>query len=174
MVTSASVRVEDYLRANYDPDVEYVDGRLVERHVGEYLHSRLQALIVMALGLREQERRFRVLTEQRVRVSDEPRYRIPDVCVKALPHEVTPILERPDLVIEIVSPDDEVPEMLTKIGDYLGAGIPHIWVVDPFKRTLAEASQAGIQRPSGQVLATPLVGEIDFGLLFEKLDEPAQ
>jgi Uma2 family endonuclease len=78
------------------------------------------------------------------------------------------------LAIEIVSPDDEVPEMLTKIGDYLAAGIPHVWVVDPYKRTLVEADQAGIRRPARQALATPLVGEIDFALLFQQLDEPAE
>jgi Uma2 family endonuclease len=174
MATSAAIPVEEYLRTAYDPDMEYVDGQLVERHVGEYLHSRLQFLIAMALGLRERERRFRVLTEQRVQVNEEPRYRIPDICVKALPHQVTPILTQPDLAIEIVSPDDEVPEMLAKIGDYLAAGIPHVWVVDPYKRMLVEADQAGIRRPASQVLATPLVGEVDFALLFQQLDEPAE
>ena len=174
MATFTSVPVEEYLRTFYDPDREYVDGQLVERHVGEYFHSLLQSLIAMTLGLRARERRFRVFTELRVQVSDEPRYRIPDISVKALPHEVTPILRQPDLVIEIVSPDDEVPEMLTKIGDYLAAGIPYIWVVDPYKRTLAEADGARIRRPSTQVLATPLVGEIDFASLFQQLDEPAQ
>jgi Uma2 family endonuclease len=94
--------------------------------------------------------------------------------VKALPHQVTPILTQPDLAIEIVSPDDEVPEMLAKIGDYLAAGIPHVWVVDPYKRTLVEADQAGIRRPASRLLATPLVGEIDFALLFQQLDEPAE
>ena len=79
------------------------------------------------------------MTGQRVRVNEEPRYRIPDICVKALPHPVTPILTQPDLAIEIVSPDDEVPEMLAKIGDYLAAGIPHVWVVDPYKRTWPKA-----------------------------------
>jgi Uma2 family endonuclease len=145
----------------------------VDRHVGEYTHSRLQFLIAMILGSRERVRRFRTFTEVRVRVSDEPRYRIPDICVKALPHEPAPILIRPDLVIEVVSPDDEVQEMLTKIGDYLAAGIPHIWVVDPYKRTLIEADQAGIRRPAAQILATPLGGEIDFAPLFQQLDEPA-
>ena len=174
MATFTSVPVEEYLRTYYDPDREYVDGQLVERHVGEYFHSLLQSLIAMALGLRARERRFRVFTALRVQVSDEPRYRIPDICVKALPHEVTPILLQPDLVIEVVSPDDEVPEMLTKIGDYLAAGIPYIWVVDPYKRTLAEADAAGIRRPPTQVLATPLVGEIDFASLFQQLDEPTQ
>ena len=109
-----------------------------------------------------QARRFRVCTELRVRVSDEPRYRIPDICVKALPHEITSVLVRLDLAIEILSPDDEVPDMLAKVGDYLAAGIPHIWIVDPYKHTLAEADQAGIRRPTTLVLATPLVGEIDY------------
>jgi Uma2 family endonuclease len=174
MATSSAVPVEEYLRTSYDPDMEFLDGRLVERHVGEYFHSRLQTLIVMALGLREQERRFRVFTAQRVQVGDRPRYRIPDICVKALPHQITPILRQPDLAIEVVSPDDEAAEMLTKIGDYLAAGIPHIWVVDPYKRTLVEADQNGIRRPEQQLLATPLVGEIDFAALFQQLDEPAE
>ena len=174
MATSSAVPVEEYLRTSYDPDMEFLDGQLVERHVGEYFHSRLQSLIAMALGLRERERRFRVFTEQRVQVGDRPRYRIPDICVKALPHQITPILRQPDLAIEVVSPDDEAAEMLTKIGDYLAAGIPHIWVVDPYKRTLVEADQNGIRRPEQQLLATPLVGEIDFAGLFQQLDEPAE
>jgi hypothetical protein len=47
-------------------------------------------------------------------------------------------------------------------------------VVDPYKRTLVEADQAGIRRPARQALATPLVGEIDFALLFQQLEEPAE
>jgi Uma2 family endonuclease len=174
MATLTTVPVEEYLRTTYDPDREYVDGQLVERHVGEYFHGRLQGLIFAFLLTRERERRFRVFVETRVRVSDEPRYRIPDICVKALPHEVTPILVRPDLAIEIVSPDDEVQEMLTKIGDYLAAGIPYIWVIDPYKKTVFEASQSGIRRATSQKLSTPLVGEVDFAALFEQLDESAQ
>ena len=107
-------------------------------------------------------------------MSDRPRYRIPDICAKALPHQITPILLRPDLAIEVVSPDDEAAAMLAKIGDYLAAGIPHIWVVDPYKRTLVEADQNGIRQPETLVLATPLVGEIDFAPLFQQLDEPAE
>jgi hypothetical protein len=47
-------------------------------------------------------------------------------------------------------------------------------VVDPYKRTLVEADQNGIRRPEQQLLATPLVGEIDFAGLFQQLDEPAE
>lgn len=132
----------------------------------------MQTLLGSELNARSRERRFRVLTEQRIRVSDEPRYRIPDICVKALPYLKTPVLVRPDLVIEILSPDDEAVEILEKIGDYQSAGIPHIWVVDPYKRTLIEADQTGIRRPAALVLATSLTGEVDFKPLFLQLDEP--
>ena len=128
MGTLTAIPVEEYLRTSYEPDMEYVDGQLVERHVGEYFHSRLQTLIVLSLGTRGSgEKRYRIFTEQRVRVSDEPRYRIPDICLKALPHRITPILVQPDLAIEIMSPDDRTAEMLEKIGDYVQAGIPYIW-----------------------------------------------
>ena len=40
-----SVSVEEYLRTSYEPEMEYVDGQLVDRHVGEYDHSLMQAMI---------------------------------------------------------------------------------------------------------------------------------
>jgi Uma2 family endonuclease len=174
MMTSTAVPVEEYLRTSYDPDMEYVNGQLVGRHVGEHDHSFLQNRLGSELDARRLVRGFRVFTEQRARVSDEPRYRIPDICVKALPYHKTPVLVRPDLVIEILSPEDEAVAILEKIGDYQAAGIPHIWVVDPYKRTLIEADHTGIRRPAALVLATPLTGEVDFGPLFQQLDEPTE
>src|SRR6266536_979852 len=100
MVTSTAVPVEEYLRTTYDPDKEYVAGQLVERQVGEHDHSLLQALLTIEIGQRGPTRGFRIFTEQRVRVSDEPRYRIPDICIKALPYHKTSVLIEPDLVIE--------------------------------------------------------------------------
>jgi Uma2 family endonuclease len=168
MATLTAVPVEEYLRRTYHPDMEYVAGQLVERNVGEYFHGRLQCIIGALLGAREKSRRFRTFTALRVRVSDEPRYRIPDICVKALPHEVTPVLIRPDLAIEVISPDDTIADMLGRIGDYVAAEIPYIWVADPYKKILVEVSQGIIRRPATMVLAT------DFAALFQELDEPAE
>jgi len=39
--------VEEYLRTCYDPDMEYVDGQLLERHVGEYFHGLLEGAIML-------------------------------------------------------------------------------------------------------------------------------
>ena len=77
MATSTIAAVEDYLRTNYDPDMKYVGGQLVERNVGGWRHRRLQGLIAALLCGREQDR-FLTFTEQRVRVSSKlASYRIP-------------------------------------------------------------------------------------------------
>ncbi|MGA2588295.1 MAG: Uma2 family endonuclease [Bryobacteraceae bacterium] len=176
MATSTSVPVEEYLRTTYHPDMDYVDGELVERHVGERRHSRLQILCVLLLGPRERERGFHVFTEQRLRVlGTKHRYRIPDVCVMALPYRSEPVLTTPPhLAIEILSPEDETADILAKVADFLRFGIPHIWIVDPYKRTLQEADREGIRYRTDLVVETELVGRIDFKELFSQLEEPTE
>lgn len=79
----------------------------------------------------------------------------------------------PDLVIEIISPDDS-PLRCCRRSAIIRPQPFHIWIVDPYKRTLVVVDAAGIHRPAGMVLSTPLVGEIDFALLFQQLDEPSE
>ena len=61
---------------------------------------------------------------------------------------------KPDLLIEILSPDDRPAEVLRKIADYLLAGIPHIWIVDPYQRTVMEADAAGLREAADYTLQT--------------------
>jgi len=42
----------------------------------------------------------------------------------------------PALVVEILSPSDTVEEINEKITGYLSSGVPHVWVIDPYRRTL--------------------------------------
>jgi hypothetical protein len=39
------VTVEEYLHTVYEPECDYVDGRLEDRNVGEYDHGQLQLLL---------------------------------------------------------------------------------------------------------------------------------
>jgi hypothetical protein len=41
--TKSLVAGEEYLSTSYDPDVEYVDGKLMERNLGDWLHSLIQS-----------------------------------------------------------------------------------------------------------------------------------
>ena len=43
------VAVEEYLHTSYEPEMKDVDGRLVDRHVGEYFHSRVHRAGGLAL-----------------------------------------------------------------------------------------------------------------------------
>ena len=40
----------------------------------------------------------------------------------------------PDLVVEVLSPDDRPGETLAKVGDWLDAGARLVWVIDPERR----------------------------------------
>lgn len=42
----------------------------------------------------------------------------------------------PDLVVEVLSPDDRPGEVLAKVGDWLDAGTRLIWVIDPKRRRI--------------------------------------
>jgi hypothetical protein len=58
--------------------------------------------------------------------------------------------------------------------DFHQGGVQYVWVVDPYKRILVESVNGQVRRPDGQVLSTPLVGDVDFAELFAQLDEPAE
>jgi Uma2 family endonuclease len=62
--------------------------------------------------------------------------------------------------------------MLTKIDEYLAAGISHVWVVDPYRRTVFEADREGVRRCPSCVAHTDLTGPIDFAALFSRLGAP--
>jgi Uma2 family endonuclease len=130
----------------------------------------MQALVGSALSSRG--RQAHVFVALRVRIGDEPIYRVPDICIKELPYDKAAFV--PDLVVEVLSPEDKACEFLRKIADYAEAGIPYVWIVDPYKRTVMEAGQGTVRPAESLCISTPLVGEIDFAELFAQLDEPAE
>src|SRR5665811_886958 len=78
------VPVEEYLNSSYSPDMEYVDGVLVERNVGALPHGLLQKLLLLHCARFEQEMRFLAIPECRTKV-EASRYRIPDVLLVSEP-----------------------------------------------------------------------------------------
>ncbi len=73
---------ERYLATSYRPDCEYVDGELLQRNVGDFDHSRMQALTGKCLYRLERSHGFRVLFAVRIQINPQ-RYRVPDsACCK--------------------------------------------------------------------------------------------
>lgn len=88
-----------------------------------------------------------------------------------LPYPAEPVLTRPPhLAIEIAWPDDRVADILEKVAEYLKAGVPHVWMPDPYRRSLQVANREAFVSVPNLVAATEVVGEVDFGALFAKLD----
>ena len=152
MAVDTFVSVEEYLRSSYDPDRDYVDGRLLERNVGELDHSDLQTEIAVYFRNRKAELDVHAFVEQRVQISPT-RFRIPDVCLVRGPKPTEPILRTPPFVaIEILSKDDRRADLLLRIDDYLKAGVDSVWVVDPKSRRGWTYDASGVSEPSDQVL----------------------
>lgn len=61
----------------------------------------------------------------------------------------------PELVVEILSPDDRRGHVEEKLAEYLGMGVDLVWIVDPeFRYVLAYRSQFDVERfEEGDVLA---------------------
>lgn len=133
MDTSALVSVEEYLRTSFpDGDREYVDGRIVERNIGEFDHSDVQSSILHYF--RTHYKTLWAGGAVRVQVK-RTRFRIPDVTVIVdLKLREQIIRTPPFLVIEVLSPDDRVGELQEKIDDYLSFGIPYVWIINPMMR----------------------------------------
>ncbi|MGO9256321.1 MAG: Uma2 family endonuclease [Bryobacteraceae bacterium] len=128
MAVGTLISVEEYLNTSYDPDVEYVDGVLVERNVGDWLHSLIQRNVIIALSRKYPH--VYAVPELRSRTRDT-RYRLPDVCVLLAPPATEYLLDAAFVAIEILSKDDRMSALLEKLKEYAAKGTPHIWVIDP-------------------------------------------
>jgi Uma2 family endonuclease len=139
------VSISDYLATTYRPDAEYIDGVIVERNLGEYDHSSLQAALILFFGARQREWNIRVLPEQRIQVAPT-RFRIPDVAVFDRAQPIEPVFTGPPLVvIEILSKDDTLRAYVERVTDYLDFGAANMWIIDPGTRRAWVADRSGFQ-----------------------------
>jgi Uma2 family endonuclease len=134
MTTSTRVPVEEYLSTDYSPDVDYVDGELVDRNVGEKDHSKLQMRLAGYLFNHRAEYGIHIFPEPRLQVSPS-RFRVPYISVVVGPEPEEQIFTTPPfLCIEILSPEDRMSRVQNKIDDLLGFGVRYLWIVDPNTR----------------------------------------
>lgn len=165
--------IEEYLSSSYEPDVDYVDGEIEERNLGEMDHADLQSILVTLFRAHQKEWNVKAFTELRVQVSPT-RFRVPDVTVVDASKPRSPIVrEAPVLCLEVLSPEDRFSRSLRKFRDYLTMGVPEVWVFDPEKRIVYVLRRDGTQteRREGtlKLEATPI--EVSLAEVFSVLDE---
>lgn len=145
--------------------VELVRGRLVVREPPGIWHGVVAARLTYRLGAYVYERGLGELCAQDTgfRIFENPdTVRAADIAFVSA--ERAGSLPRsgygtviPDLVAEIVSPNDRPGELLNKVGDWLEAGVRVVWVIDP-PRGMALVHDAG-----GSTILVPMDGRLEGG-----------
>ena len=143
MPRAAAVTADELLHLNLpDKRTELVGGVLVVREPAGYRHGEVAARLAQVLMDHvDRENLGRVLAAETgfKLASDPDTVRAPDVAFISrdrLPDpSPTGYAElAPDLVVEVLSPDDRPGEVLAKVADWLNAGSRLVWVVDPAHR----------------------------------------
>jgi len=166
------VAVEEYLRTSYDPDVDYVDGVLEERNMGEREHADLQSELLHWFLSKYRKQGLTARVEFRTQVSAN-HFRVPDVVILEGKLQKTPILTTPPIaVIEILSPEDRVARIRAKMDDYLRFGVRHCWLVDPLDRRAWEYTSNGDYEIKDGILRCEAPEfSIDLPEIFATIDE---
>lgn len=142
---SELITPEDLLAMPNEVDYELVNGELVERHMGaesSWIASNLIGLIYLWCHGRVPGHLFTTDCGYQCFPDDAERVRRPDVSFirkGRFPGERVPrsyIRIVPDLVVEVMSPNDLASEIAVKVEEYLEAGVPLVWVISPDAETV--------------------------------------
>jgi Uma2 family endonuclease len=126
------VPVDEYLNTSYEPDLEYVDGVLVERGMPTIAHNLLEQILLFWFAQFERQFHFKGLHEVRTQIVERARYRLPDVMLVPRPLPKSRICDVvPWVIIEIVSPDDTINKTRARFLDYSRLGVQHLLQMDP-------------------------------------------
>ena len=136
---------------------ELVNGQLVEKPMGaEAGLVAAKVIFLLQLFVRDHGGGLVFTSDAGYQVfPDDPnRVRKPDVsfiCRGRLPNDRAPrghLRIRPDLVVEVVSPNDLAEEVMARVADYLRAEVRLLWVIYPGARLVQ------VYRPGAASLAT--------------------
>jgi Uma2 family endonuclease len=148
---SPVVSVEEYLRTSYDPDVEFVDGVLVERNVGEWLHSRAQSNIVCAIARKHPHLK---VVSGLLSQTATARYRIPDITVLLQAPQTEYLLDPAFIAVEVLSEDDVMSRVIAKLKEYAAKGVPNVWLIDPRERLMWVYRPPALVEIEGDTIST--------------------
>ena len=135
---------EDLLTLPDGEHFELVDGRLVETDMGaeaSWIANRVGMLVTRFADEHKLGEVFNAECGYQCFPDDPARVRKPDVSFIARERlaggiPAGHIRTAPDLAVEVVSPNDLFYEVLSKVEEYLRAGVRMVWVVDPSTRSV--------------------------------------
>ena len=131
---------EEYLALDTNRLVELSDGEVEMLEMPTIFHQIMVVRLITALDtfIVAHSLGQALVAPVRVRLGSG-KYREPDLVFVAAAHldrmdELS--VSRPDLVVEVISPDDPQRDRMTKMQEYAQAGISEYWLLDPSTATL--------------------------------------
>lgn len=164
MPSTAPMTAEELLRLHPPHKrTELVDGVMLVREPAGFRHGVIAHRLSMLVGAHVVRHGLgsTVAAETGFILRRSPdTVRAPDVAFVARdrlpPHDTRGFAElAPELVVEVLSPDDQPGEVLAKCADWLRAGCRLVWVVDPDRR------EVRVYRADGSVAVVRERGVVD-------------
>ena len=126
---------------------EFIDGEIIVMAPASPEHGRVTSRVDRVLGAYADKKGGEVLTGDVGFIWDENTIRAPDVAyLDAKRSKMIPsrgyMAQMPNLVVEVVSPNDNWSEVKQKVRGWLEHGVSLVWVVDPETKTV-EVHAAG-------------------------------
>ncbi len=148
----ALMTIEQYLRTSFSPDVDFVDGELQERNLGEFDHGHLQALLCAWFLQHMGQTRLVPAAELRIRVASGS-VRICDVAAVSMDRPREQVATHPPVVcVEVLSPEDRQNRAELVLKDYLAMGVENIWLIDPVRRAAYVFNDTGLHHAPDNIL----------------------
>lgn len=147
--------------AEFNERYELIEGRLVEKPMPRFQHSRVAKKIMLALHDFDPDEKLGVMLQE-VSVEIKSDYApAPDLSfwiASRKPEEDVDLAPRPDLAIEIQSKGQGVKELLEKAKEYQKAGVRLVWVIQPTRKIAAVFHQG-----QKSYISVQPTGELDGG-----------
>ncbi|MFZ4816376.1 MAG: Uma2 family endonuclease [Phototrophicaceae bacterium] len=146
------MRLSEFMAYSSDDRFELIDGVMIPKMATIFVHTFIANLLAELINIWAQfGGAGRAFVEATFVLADTPTSdwvtgsRIPDVAyisAERLQHyrasvpdwRTRPLMLIPDLVIEVVSPNDKYTEIIDKVNRYLQDGVKRVWVVNPEQR----------------------------------------
>lgn len=147
-VSDKLMTLEEFLALPDDMDRDLIRGRVLEQEmtnrnqVHSWIAARVGQLLFNWVDTQPRpwgrvyigEAGFRLHEDPDSFVGIDVAYASPEVVAEC--RDTTYVNAPPLLAVEILSPSDKHEDVISKVGEYLSVGVPIVWVIDPYFRTV--------------------------------------
>lgn len=174
--TTTLVTADEFSAMHHERPSELIRGEVVEMTSPGSRHGKICSNVSYLLEVwsRRQSMPWVVISNDAgVQTSGFPEsVRGPDVYAirhDRLPDGVLPdghMIVAPELCVEVMSPSDRWPEILSKVSEFLRAGVLEVWVIDPARRRvhLYQSDDEPTVLDASDKLASLALAGLEFGV----------